>query len=335
MAAVAGDTLESVMKRYAREADRAVDRYLRGGGHPTLKEAMRWTPMAGGKRLRPVLAMMVGEAVAGDRGAHAALPVGVALEIIHNFTLVHDDIMDRSPLRRGQQTVHTKWDEATAINAGDALFARAFEVALCTPAPDAVKVEIVQKVSQMVRGIADGQQFDMEFEKAPIVTANQYLKMIELKTALMFSTGAYCSSRAAKATPRVARELEGYGALMGTSFQIQDDILDCFADEAALGKPVGKDIRNGKRTLLAIDAFASLQANDLDRFRAIFGRQDATAQEVQEVVKLFESCGARARTQATADRIGKRAVAKLNVLKASPARERLAAFVGFITARST
>src|SRR5213593_1807234 len=137
---------DKTVERYAKIADKAVDRYLRLGEQKTLKEAMRWIPMAGGKRLRPVLAMMVGEAVGGPPGAKRALPLGTALELIHNLTLVHDDIMDRSPMRRNLQTVHVKWDEPTAINAGDALFARGFEVALETPGSPALKAELVGEV---------------------------------------------------------------------------------------------------------------------------------------------------------------------------------------------
>jgi len=327
-------TLDATMERYARRADRALDRYLSVGRHPGLREAMRWTPMAGGKRLRPVLAMMVGEAVAGARAATAALPVGVALEVIHNFTLVHDDIMDRSPMRRGRPSVHKKWGDATAINAGDALFARAFEVALDAPGPDAVRVELVGELASMVRGIAEGQQMDMDFERARVVTRGEYLGMVELKTSLMFSTGAYCAARVAGAAPAVAEGLREYGRRTGTSFQVQDDILDCFADQAALGKPVGRDIRNGKRTLLAIDTLGSLKGAKLRRFRAAYGRQAAPAAAVRAAVALMEGCGALDRARRFARREGERAVRELDALPPSPARDRLEAFVYFMTSRT-
>lgn len=327
-------TLEAAMERYARRSDKALDRYLRKGAHPGLREAMRWIPMAGGKRLRPVLAMMVGEAVAGPKGASAALPVGISLEVIHNFTLVHDDIMDRSPLRRGRQTVHKKWDDPTAINAGDALFARGIEVALDTPGSDRVRVEVIGKVAEMVRGIAEGQQLDMDFETARTVTRQQYLRMVELKTALMFQTAAYCAARSAGAAPRVAEALAEYGRRMGISFQVQDDILDCTADQASFGKPVGKDIRNGKRTLLAIDALESLRGGQLKRFRATLGKQRASDRQVAEAIALMEACGALGRTKAFARREGQRAVDRLKVLRPSPAGDRLEQLVTFMTARA-
>lgn len=328
-------TLDAAMERYAGRADRALDRYLAVGRHAGLRAAMRWIPMAGGKRLRPVLAMMVGEAVAGAKGARAARPLAIALEVTHTFTLVHDDIMDRSPLRRGRMSVHRKWGDAAAINAGDALFARAFEIALDTPGSNRLRVEVVQELAAMVRGIAEGQQHDMDFENARKVTRAQYLKMVELKTCLMFSTGAYCAARAAGATARVAESLREYGRRMGTSFQIQDDILDCLADQRALGKPVGKDIRNGKRTLLAIDALESLRGKERQRFRATLGRQDASDRAVRDAVRLIESCGALERTRAFARREGERAVERLAVLKPSPARDRLEQLVGFMTTRTT
>ncbi len=328
-----GDTLKATMERYARRAEKSLDKYLSGGDHAGLRDAMRWIPMAGGKRLRPVLAMMVGEAVAGERGVKAALPLGVALEVVHNFTLVHDDIMDRSSLRRGRVTVHKKWGEPVAINAGDALFALSIEVALDTPGPDRTRVEILREVAQMVRGIAEGQQLDMDFERARTVTRGQYLKMVEHKTSYMFATGAFCAARAAGASPRVAESLRTYGRRMGNSFQIQDDILDCLADQAAFGKPVGKDIRNGKRTLLAIDALATLRGAELKRFRAVLGKQEASDREVAEAIALVESCGALRRTRAFAEREGRAAVDALRALKPSPARGRLEELVGFMTTR--
>jgi geranylgeranyl diphosphate synthase type I len=322
------------MARYAREADGALERYLRVGEHPTLRAAMRWMPLAGGKRLRPVLTMMVGEAVGGARGARAGLPAGVALEIIHNFTLVHDDIMDRSDLRRHRTTVHKKWDEATAINAGDALFARAFEVLQDVPGSDTLRVELYGKVARMVRGIAEGQQWDMQFERAARVTRAQYITMIERKTALMFSTGAYCGARSARGSGRLARQLEEYGRLLGIAFQIQDDLLDLGALEADLGKPIGKDIRNGKRTVMVIDALSTLRGAELRRFRSILGKAAASGAEVDRAVALMEACGALGRARALADRYGEGARRNLSGLRPGPARDRLDALVGFVTSRA-
>jgi geranylgeranyl diphosphate synthase type I len=322
------------MARYARTADRAVDRYLRAGEHPSLRAAMRWIPMAGGKRLRPVLAQMVGEAVGGARGAKAALPVGVALEVIHNFTLVHDDIMDRSDLRRNKLTVHRKWDESTAINAGDALFARAFEIMQDIPGKDALKVELYGEVARMVRRIAEGQQWDMDFERAARVTRGQYLLMIERKTALMFSTGAYCGARSAGGAKRLARELEEYGRNIGIAFQIQDDLLDLGALEKDLGKPIGKDIRNGKRTVMVIDALNTLEGARLREFKSILGNPHSTKRHVAHAVLLMEECGALSRARALADRYG--AVAKHNLrwVHRGPARDRLEALISYVTSRA-
>ena len=328
------DRLDATMARYARTADRAVDRYLRVGDHPTLRAAMRWIPMAGGKRLRPVLAQMVGEAVGGARGAKAALPAGVALEIIHNFTLVHDDIMDRSDLRRNKVTVHRKWDESTAINAGDALFARAFEIMQDIPGKDALKVELYGEVARMVRGIAEGQQWDMEFERARTVTRAQYLLMIERKTALMFSTGAYCGARAAGGAKRLARELEEYGRNLGIAFQIQDDLLDLGALEKDLGKPIGKDIRNGKRTIMVIDALQSLSGAELREFKTILGNPHTSKRHVAHAVQLMEACGALGRARAVADRYGAQAKHNLRWVRRGPARDHLEALISYVTSRA-
>ncbi len=328
------DSLDAAMARYARAANKAVDRYLQVGDHPTLRSAMRWIPMAGGKRLRPVLAQMVGEAVGGARGAKAALPSGVALEIIHNFTLVHDDIMDRSDLRRNKLTVHRKWDESTAINAGDALFARAFEIMQDVPGSDALKVELYGEVARMVRGIAEGQQWDMDFERARTVTHAQYLLMIERKTALMFSTGAYCGARSAGGGKRLARELEEYGRNLGIAFQIQDDLLDLGALEKDLGKPIGKDLRNGKRTIMVIDALRTLNGAELREFKSVLGNPHTTKRHVEHAVQLMEGCGALARARGVADRYGDNARYNLRWVRRGPARDRLESLISYVTSRA-
>jgi len=328
------ETLKTVMARYARACDIEVERYLEAGEQPRLKAAMRWIPMAGGKRLRPVLAMMVGEAVGGARGARAALPVGIALELIHNFTLVHDDIMDRSDLRRNRRTVHKKWDPSTAINAGDALFARAFEVLQDTPSADGVKVEVFGEVARMVRRIAEGQQWDMQFESARSVSRAQYLKMIELKTALMFATASYCGARVGGASRRLARHLEEYGRLMGIAFQIQDDLLDLGALESELGKPIGKDIRNGKRTVMAIEALHVLRGRERVEFLGAFGNSHASKTAVARAVAAMDACGALGRARRLAAQHGSRARRQLRGVKRGAARDRLDAMVTYVTSRS-
>ncbi len=322
------------MEAYRKQADRAVARLLKEGEQPRLAAAMAWIPLAGGKRLRPVLTQMAAEAVGGAPAAKAALPVGVALEVIHNFTLVHDDIMDRSGLRRNRKTVHLKWDEPTAINAGDALFARAFEVLCDTPVPDALKVEIFGRVARMVRQIAEGQQWDMEFERASRVTRAQYLNMVERKTARLFSTAAYCGARVGGGSRTLAEALEAYGRLLGIAFQIQDDLLDLGALEKDLGKPIGKDIRNGKRTLMAIDALRALRGQELRAFKSVLGNAKASARDIARARRLMESCGALDRARSLADRYGKDARQRLKALKASPARDRLGELVTFVTSRA-
>ncbi len=331
---MAAGSLVHVMAAYRRQADRAVASYLKEGEQRRLTEAMAWIPNAGGKRLRPVLTQMAAEAVGGPRAAKAALPVGVALELIHNFTLVHDDIMDRSELRRNRRTVHLKWDEPTAINAGDALFARAFEVLGEARVADTLKVELFGRVATMVRQIAEGQQWDMEFERARSVTRAQYLKMIERKTALMFSTAAYCGARVGGGSAGLARDLEAYGRLLGIAFQIQDDLLDLGALEEDLGKPIGKDIRNGKRTVMAIDTLDRLRGAELRAFKEVFGKARASAADIAKARALMESCGALGRARRLANRYGSGARQKLKALRPGPARDCLSELVGFVTSRA-
>ena len=329
-------SFDTAYRTYRELANASLRTYLKEGDQPRLKAAMKWLPSAGGKRMRPVLVQMVAQAIGGERAAQAALPVGVALETIHNFTLVHDDIMDRSELRRKRPTVHVRWDEATAINAGDGLFARSFEILVDTPVGVEMKVEIVRKVATMVRRIAEGQQMDMEFEDgARPPSEARYVKMIEKKTALMFSTAAYCGARVAGAPLGLAEELEAYGRWVGIAFQIQDDLLDLGALQAKLGKPSGKDIRNGKRTVMAIWSLRRLQGDDLRAFRRVLGNQRASRGEVAKAVRLMEKCGALAHARQLADRHAIVAKASLRVLPPGKGKDHLTEFVDLATTRSS
>lgn len=308
-----------------------IDKALQVDGDESLKDAMRHYPMAGGKRLRPALAMLVADAISGD--GKKTLPFGVALEITHNFTLVHDDLMDRSPIRRGIKSVHTLWGEATAINAGDALFARAFEV--LTDISDDYKAfkELLRDFSVMVRGIADGQQMDMNFEGRDDVTEAEYLKMIEKKTALMFQVAAKGGALLANGTREQIEAMEEYGRLLGMGFQIWDDYLDIAADQEKLGKPVGGDIRNGKRTLMVVYTMEHAGPEQKECFLAILGNKDASDEEVQEAIGIMRDVGAVEHGKQMALDFARRAEEKLECLPPSKQKDILTELVYYMIKR--
>ncbi|HUR67953.1 MAG TPA: polyprenyl synthetase family protein [Candidatus Thermoplasmatota archaeon] len=290
---------------------------------PRLREAVRWYPDAGGKRLRPVMAMLACEAAGGS--AEDALPVALAVELVHNFSLVHDDIMDRDATRRGRPTVHTKWDEATAILAGDVLFARAFEV--LTQIPDAAAHRDASRLlSEAIRRICEGQAYDVQFERQERVTTQDYLDMIRGKTALLFEAAARGGAvTAPRHDAQAVSALSIYGECFGMAFQVADDLLDVTGDPKAIGKPWGSDIRAGKRTILVLDALERATPEQARPLRAALGRADATDTEVRAAVDVLRASGAIAAAEKLRDAYAKRADEALHALPASPAREHLRA----------
>jgi geranylgeranyl diphosphate synthase type I len=280
-------------KEYNEKVRKKVDdelvRLLDIGDHENLRRAMMHIPLSGGKRLRPTLAILVADAVSGK--GEKAIPFGITLEVVHNFTLVHDDIMDKDDFRRGIPTVHTRWDEATAINAGDALFARAFEILSMTDASPDLFRRLVNDVASMVRRIGEGQQWDMEFEKREDVQEEEYLKMIEHKTALMFMTGAKGGALIAGGTEAQAQAMWDYGRHIGVGFQIHDDWLNLAADPTQFKKPIGGDLKSAKKTIIIIHAFANGTEGQLAPVRAVFGNQDATKEQVDAAIKALKAIG--------------------------------------------
>ena len=298
-----------------------------------LKAAMAHYPAAGGKRLRPLLATIASEAVGGK--ADDAVPFGVALEIVHNFTLVHDDVMDEDDTRRGIKTVHAQYGMPEAILSGDALFARAFEVVLESDLKDRGLVRLVEILARSVRLLAEGQQMDMDFENAKSVTSDQYMRMIELKTAVLYQAaaqgGAICGG-AAKAQEEALAE---YGRLMGLGFQIWDDVLDLLSDQETFGKPVLNDIRNGKKTLIVIQALEDLKGPERSEFLSVLGNEKATKQQLLRARDILDEVGAIEHATTVADGLVKGAKDRLSALKDSKHKTTLMAFADFMVKRKT
>ena len=288
-----------------------------------LRDATKWYPDAGGKRLRPVMAMLACEAAGGT--AEAAVPVALAVELVHNFSLVHDDIMDRDGTRRGRPTVHVKWDEPTAILAGDVLFARAFEALARIPDP-AAHQDAARLLSRAVTQLCEGQALDVMFEARDDVTVEAYLQMIRLKTAVLFEAATRGGAIASLKRSTLAVEaLSTYGEAFGMAFQVADDLLDVTADAKTLGKPWGSDVRAGKRTFLVLDALAGADPRQRAALEGVLGKQDATDAEVRDAVRVMDATGALARGEALRDQWAAHARNALARLPPSPARETLKA----------
>ena len=216
------------------------------GAADELYDPIHYLLSLGGKRIRPVLALAACEAEAG--ALDAAMPAAMAVELFHNFTLMHDDIMDEAPLRRGRPTVHTKWSENAAILSGDVMYTLALTALEGTPAE--ALADVLRMFNVTSKEVCEGQQSDMAFETRDNVTVDEYVNMIRLKTSVLLAASAAMGARAAGASPERVEAWYRYGVNVGLAFQIQDDFLDTFGESGTTGKQVGGDILSDKKTLL-------------------------------------------------------------------------------------
>lgn len=299
----------------------------------TLKAAMVHYPSAGGKRLRPLLATIASEAVGGK--ADNAMPFGLALEMVHNFTLVHDDVMDQDDTRRGLKTVHAQWGIPEAILAGDAMFARAFELVLESDIDDASVVRLVDILARSVRLLAEGQQMDMDFEKRKTVSSEEYLKMIERKTAVLYSAAAEGGAISGGGSEAQQEALFEYGRLLGLGFQIWDDVLDLTSTQEAFGKPVLNDIRNGKKTLIVVHALENLKGAKRTDFLSVLGKRNATLKELKRAKKILDEVGSIDHATRIANELVAKSKERLSALKRTEHRAALEQFADYMVKRST
>jgi len=270
--------------------EKALIKYLKIREPTKLYEAMAHIPLAGGKRLRPVMALLTCEMVGGE--SKKAVPFATSLEVIHNFTLVHDDVMDDDDLRHGVPACHTIYGLPTAILAGDSLFSYAFEMITDCEINDNIKSDLVKHIAYTVRRIAEGQQMDINFEEEETVNTDEYLEMIRLKTSILFGSAAYGGVLIGGGNKKQANELRQMAISVGLGFQIWDDYLDAMAPAEILGKPSGSDIRQGKRTLLVIDALNRASENERKELINILDNSDNSDDEIKRAVEIMETSGA-------------------------------------------
>jgi geranylgeranyl diphosphate synthase type II len=273
----------------------------------------------GGKRVRPVLVLLACEAVGGTR--KQALHASAAMECLHNFTLVHDDIMDNASSRRGRATVHTKWDANVAILVGDELLALAFRVLLRTPS---YRIHDITKVfTEGVVEVCEGQAYDKDFEMKKNVSLDDYLLMIKKKTGKLISVSTEVGALVGGGTDQHVRALRRYGEYVGRAFQIQDDYLDIMADERELGKTVGSDLQEGKRTFLFLAALRKAKGKDRRQLLSISKNGPLTQRTLREFRRIFRETGALDSAHAWITRDLSRAKRELECLPPSSAREML------------
>lgn len=278
----------------------------------------------GGKRIRPVLVLMGTELFA--QPALKAMPAALAIEVFHNFTLVHDDIMDQAPLRRGQPTVHEKWDVNTAILSGDIMMVEANKH--LSKVEERYLKRVLDTFNATAQGVCEGQQFDMEFERRNDVTLEEYINMIRLKTAVLLGGALKLGAILGDASTEDAELLYNFGEHLGVAYQIQDDILDVYGDPLHFGKQVGGDILCNKKTYLLLSALNDTAiATDLNKWLSV-NEVERNEEKVAAVTALYEQAQVRelaeAKVQTYADKAFK-ALDAINQPESAKAQLRLLA----------
>lgn len=243
------------------------------------------------KRVRPLLVLMGCELFGGR--AEDALDEALGIELFHNFTLMHDDIMDAAPLRRGHATVHEQWDVNTAILSGDAMLVKAYQLMAKRPAVAAI-------FSEHALGVCEGQQLDMDYERRDTVSVAEYRAMIRLKTAVLLAGALRIGAAIAGAGEEDAARIGAFGEHIGVAFQLRDDLLDAFGSPASTGKQQGGDLRAGKKTLLLIRGLELSAASGRDELRAELAKP-AERRDVPRMLRVLEELGLRAEAERAAE----------------------------------
>ncbi|PWJ41110.1 polyprenyl synthetase family protein [Sediminitomix flava] len=244
----------------------------------------------GGKRLRPLVALL-GCYAFDDDYKKATMPA-LAVEIFHNFSLIHDDIMDNAPLRRGKATVHEKWNPNIAILSGDVMLVRAYDLLLESPS-DKLK-EIIKLFNTCAAEVCEGQQLDMNFEDRETVSEAEYIEMIKLKTAVLVGFAFELGALIGNATEQEAKTLRDFGVNLGIGFQLQDDLLDVFGEQAKVGKQIGGDILENKKTYMLLKAIELAEGKDKEDLQFWLEQKEYDKDEkVKAVTAIYENLGIR------------------------------------------
>lgn len=280
--------IKEVLGNYSTDITKTIEEELATITPQNLADASVYLTRAGGKMLRPALTLITAEAVGGAR--ESSLNAAAAIELIHTFSLIHDDIMDQDDTRRGMPSVHKVWGDDVAILAGDTLFSKAFELIIGSKGTSSDQNnKALATVADACVKICEGQALDMSFEERFDVKQDEYMEMIFKKTGALIAAATKAGAIMGGASDEVIDAMYEYGRLIGLAFQIQDDYLDLVADEETLGKPIGSDIGKGKMTIIAIKG---LESDDSGRLFEILKDTENSQSDIDEAIQILTDCGA-------------------------------------------
>lgn len=311
--------------------DREIENINLSGRQPAeLYRPVEYALSNGGKRLRPVLCLMACEIFSDN--LTPALKPATAIEIFHNFTLLHDDIMDKADLRRNKPTVHKKWNETVALLSGDAMAVLSFE--LISSARQEILPAILQVFNRTALEVCEGQQMDMNFETMPTVTEELYLEMIRLKTSVLIAAAMKIGALCGGASEKDASLMYDSGLNLGMGFQLQDDLLDLYGDQEEFGKKKGGDIILNKKTFLLVSANAHARDDTAKRLGELIEKEKDPVVKVREIKNIYDRLGIKEITENRAGRFFSKSLQKLNDAGPPASRkQRLASFIETVTKR--
>jgi len=322
------------LKEASSKVKEFLDEVLPAKEPKILYEASTHLIKAGGKMLRPYLAIKACEAVGGVM--EKVLPAAASIELLHTFTLIHDDIMDDDPIRRGVPSVHVKWGLPVAIMAGDLLFAKVYKILaekLSGVIPPKKIIKVIDILTDAAITICEGQTFDVSFSHLEKVSEKDYIDMVSRKTSQLFKAAAEVGAIIGGGTAFQVKRLGKFAGLLGIAFQIVDDVLGLEADEKTLGKPVGSDLREGKKTILTIYAFKKAKKKQKEiLFSAM--RKDSSQEEILEAKKVMEELGSVEYAMAKAKKYIEKAEKQLEKLPETDAKKSLINLANFVLKRN-
>ena len=282
-----------------------------------LYDPVRYILSQNGKKIRFFLTLKACEMFSKDQ--NAAIHAALAVEIFHNFTLIHDDIMDEADTRRNQPTVHRKWDANTGILSGDVMMILAYESLL--KCPQYIHANVLPLFTKSAREVCEGQQLDMEFEGLPVVQMDDYLEMIRKKTAVLLAASLSIGALCGQANAEEAQYLYEYGENLGMAFQIRDDVLDCYGDIQKVGKVKAGDILQGKKTILYIRTWFSLPPEKQDAFTELY--HSDSIDKIDKVLNFFTQASAREYAHQKEQEYHRKANAALDKITLSKTRKKI------------
>ena len=277
------------MTEYNKFFEDYLKKVLKYNKPESLYDPVKYILESGGKRLRPLITLYISELFNGKRTV--ALPAAAALEIFHNFTLAHDDIMDNSSIRRGKKTINAKWDDNTGILSGDVMLIISYEI--LNQYEDSKYILFSKKLTEISRLVCEGQQADMDFSSKNDITENEYFEMIKNKTAVLIACSFMFGGIAAETNTSNTDLLYKIGLNLGIAFQLEDDLLDCFGDQEKFGKKIGGDILEKKKTLLYLFTYSKLESEKKLEFENIFNSNEIEeSQKINSIKSFYETSGA-------------------------------------------